>query len=87
MALIGPINGEISMAPIITAVELIFNPTDATTIAKTQIQRFVPLNFKPLSISAWIKSNDSTSESKLKYSVIFLKACAGVISFHNLVQI
>ena len=32
------------MAPIMTAVEFTFNPTEATTIAQAKIQRFDPLN-------------------------------------------
>lgn len=32
------------MAPIMTAVELTFNPTDATMMAKASIQTFGPLN-------------------------------------------
>ncbi|MNV56763.1 hypothetical protein D3C71_1490640 [compost metagenome] len=39
---IGPINGDISMAPIMTAVEFTFNPTDATTIAQARIQALAP---------------------------------------------
>ena len=47
---IGPINGEINIAPIITAVEFIFNPTLATNMAKIRIHAFVPLNSTPLLI-------------------------------------
>ena len=35
---IGPIRGEISMAPITTAVELVFRPIEATSIEKIKIQ-------------------------------------------------
>ena len=41
---IGPINGEISMAPIITAVELTFNPTDAMMMAQAKIHKLDPRN-------------------------------------------
>jgi hypothetical protein len=34
MPMIGPIKGEINIAPIITAVEFIFNPSEATKMAK-----------------------------------------------------
>ena len=34
---IGPINGEISMAPTTTAVELTFKPIEAIIIEKTRI--------------------------------------------------
>src|SRR5659263_162378 len=47
---IGPISGEISMAPITTAVELIFNPKDAIRIAKNSTQILVPLNTESSSI-------------------------------------
>ena len=40
---IGPINGDISMAPITTAVELIFKPIDAIRIENTNIQAVCPL--------------------------------------------
>ena len=50
--LIGPINGEISIAPIITAVEFVFSPIEASMIAKIRIQRFVTLKLTPLSMLA-----------------------------------
>ena len=37
--MMGPISGEISMAPMITAVELTFNPMDAMTMLKTKSKR------------------------------------------------
>lgn len=40
---IGPINGEISIAPIITAVELTFKPTDAMMMAHANIHKLEPL--------------------------------------------
>jgi len=39
---IGPINGEISIAPITTGIELAFNPTEATNIEHTSIQALGP---------------------------------------------
>ena len=41
---IGPISGDISMAPIMTAVELTFSPTDAIMIAKASTHTLVPRN-------------------------------------------
>ena len=41
---IGPINGEINMAPITTAVESALRPIDATKIEQTKIQAVAPLN-------------------------------------------
>jgi hypothetical protein len=46
----GSINGEISMAPIITAVELTFSPIDAIKIAKIKTHKLVPRNLMPLSM-------------------------------------
>ena len=40
---IGPIKGEINIAPIITAVELTFRPIDAIIIAHAKIQRLAPV--------------------------------------------
>ena len=39
----GPINGEINMAPIITAVELLIKPIDATIIEHIKIQMLIAL--------------------------------------------
>ena len=39
---IGPISGEINMAPITTAVELTFKPMEATKMAKINIQAVAP---------------------------------------------
>ena len=39
---IGPIKGEISMAPITTAVEFTLRPTDATRIAAIRIHKLEP---------------------------------------------
>jgi hypothetical protein len=42
--IIGPISGDISIAPMITAVEFTFRPIDATTIAQAKIHKLDPLN-------------------------------------------
>ena len=34
---IGPMSGDMSMAPMITAIELVFRPTDATIMAKARM--------------------------------------------------
>ena len=39
---IGPISGEINIAPITTAVELAFNPMDATKIEQIKIHAVAP---------------------------------------------
>src|SRR5690606_13675515 len=38
----GPISGEISIAPVITAVELRFRPTEAISIAQASTHTFAP---------------------------------------------
>ncbi|MFC2490661.1 MAG: glycoside hydrolase family 25 protein, partial [Prevotella sp.] len=47
--MIGPIKGEISMAPMITAVELTFNPKEAMKIAKINIHSCAPWKLMELS--------------------------------------
>ena len=42
--IMGPISGDISIAPIITGMELTFNPTLAIIIATARIHTFGPLN-------------------------------------------
>ena len=42
--IIGPMRGETSIAPMMTAVEFTLRPTDARTMAKARIQAFGPLN-------------------------------------------
>ena len=43
MPMIGPMSGETSIAPMMTAVELTFSPTEASTMAQTRIHTFGPL--------------------------------------------
>ena len=47
MPTIGPIKGEMSMAPIITAVELTLRPNEAMKIAKISTHRLAPLKLTP----------------------------------------
>ena len=44
---IGPIRGEINIAPIMTGIELRFNPTDAMTMAQVRMKTFWPLKKMP----------------------------------------
>ncbi len=44
MPMIGPMSGEMSMAPMMTAVELTFRPTEAMTMENARIQTFGPWN-------------------------------------------
>ena len=45
--MIGPMSGEISIAPMMTAVEFMFRPREAIKIAKTRTQRLGPLKMMP----------------------------------------
>ena len=40
----GPITGEMSIAPIMTGMEFTFRPTDAMMIAQARMKTFGPLN-------------------------------------------
>ena len=58
--MIGPINGEMSIAPMMTAVEFTFSPAEAMTMENARIQTFGPRNQMPLlircaasSVSMW----------------------------------
>ena len=66
MPMMGPMSGEMSMAPIITAVELTLSPNDAIKIAKINTQRFVPLKLTPLLICAIVCCSSSMSCDTLK---------------------
>ena len=52
----GPIIGEINMAPMMTAVEFTFNPTEATMMAKASTHRFTPRNSTLLEIYLTVAS-------------------------------
>ena len=72
---IGPISGEISMAPIITAVELTFRPIDAMNIAHAKIQRLAPLNemfFKTSCRTFSCFSSPSCKLNKLCCFILFI---------------
>ena len=47
MPMMGPMSGEISMAPMMTAVELTLSPNEATNVAKMSTHRFMPRNSAP----------------------------------------
>ena len=44
---IGPISGEMSIAPMITAVELTFSPIEAMNVAKMSVHSLTPLKATP----------------------------------------
>ena len=59
--MMGPISGEINIAPIITAGELTFNPNEAMKMAKIRIQIVEPLNSIPLRIDSTMSDSFSRS--------------------------
>ena len=56
MPKIGPISGEINMAPITTAVEFAFNPIEATNIEHIKIHAVAPLNDTSFLIASTVSS-------------------------------
>jgi hypothetical protein len=63
--IIGPMSGEINIAPIITAVELVFNPREAIKIAPTNTQRFTPVRTAPFFIFSVVMAIFSASLGSL----------------------
>ena len=59
--LMGPINGDINMAPIITAGELLIKPMEATNIEQIRIQIFIEENSISLLISSTVFSLSTPS--------------------------
>ena len=74
MPMIGPISGDMSMAPIITAVEFTLSPSDAMNIAKTRTHSVAPWNDTPALILRIVSSSFSLSGMALKY--FFQKTCS-----------
>ena len=52
--LIGPIRGDINIAPIMTAGELFIKPIDATTIEQIKIQTLIPENTMSFFMSSMV---------------------------------
>ena len=65
---IGPISGEISIAPITTAVESAFNPIEATKIEHISIQAVAPLKGTS-ALMAEIVASRSVSSLKSSSSI------------------
>ena len=65
--MIGPISGEMSIAPITTAVELTLSPKEATKIARISIHKGAPLKFTPSVICAIMLSSETLSGIILKH--------------------
>ena len=68
MPMMGPISGETSMAPMITAVEFTFRPSEAMKMAKMSTQRLAPRNCAPARMPSMTSDSDSLSGIRLKYS-------------------
>ena len=64
--MMGPISGDMSIAPMITAVELTFSPSEAMKIAVIRIHRLAPRKEMPLVISETIYCFSSRSGRMLK---------------------
>ena len=62
-----------SIAPIITAVEFTFKPSDATKMAKMRIHKLVPRNTIPVSIEPATELNASFSSPNLNLLKKFVK--------------
>ena len=78
MPMMGPMSGEMSMAPMMTAVELTLRPSEAMKMANTSTQRLAPWKATPLSIWAIVSSSFSLSGRALKYP---FTTCHSVFSF------
>ena len=59
--MMGPINGEINMAPMMTAVEFTLRPMEAITMLKTRIQTLNPRNSVSRSIPCMVCSGSAKS--------------------------
>lgn len=66
--MIGPMSGEISIAPMMTAAELTFSPSEAIIVAKISTQRFIPRNSTPRQIISTVSSCRALSSERLKRS-------------------
>ena len=64
--IIGPMSGEINIAPIITAVEFTLSPTDAIMIAKISVQSGPPTKMEFLEIESTTSLSLALSMCKLK---------------------
>ena len=68
--MMGPMMGEMSIAPMMTAAELTLSPSEAIIVAKISTQRFTPRNSTPLAMLATTSSRCAlSSSSRLKRSL------------------
>lgn len=64
--MMGPMSGEMSMAPMMTAVELTLSPNEAMKMAKMSTQRLAPWKVTPLLIWLTVSASFSLSGMTLK---------------------
>ena len=65
--MIGPISGEMSIAPIMTAVELTLSPKEAMKIARISIHKFAPWKSTPSVICSITLSSEALPGMTLKH--------------------
>ena len=76
MPMMGPMSGEMSIAPMMTAVELTLSPRDAVKMAKINTHKLEPRKDTPLLICSMVSASCSLSGSALKYRLmIFHTIC------------
>ena len=66
MPMMGPISGEMSMAPMMTAVELTFKPSEAMKMAKMSTHKLAPRKLTPWLICSITCVRSSMSGMMLK---------------------
>ncbi len=69
--MIGPISGDISMAPMMTAVEFMFKPKLAISTAQIRIHRLAPLKLVPLTMLSMASVSSILSWSSDRSALIF----------------
>ena len=81
--MIGPISGDMSMAPMITAVELVLRPSDAMSMANTRMRMFVPLKLTPSRMLCSASSSGTRYPFSEKYpareALIWLKILFAIL--------
>ena len=59
--MMGPMSGEMSIAPMMTAVLLVFKPSEAVKIASTRIHSLAPWKPTPSAMPAMVSSSAALS--------------------------
>ena len=60
MPIMGPMSGDMSMAPMITAVELVLRPSEAMNMARMRMRMLVPRNDTPSRMAASASACDTS---------------------------